>query len=443
MHKIKISTGKEIRDAVTKANAAREKWQSIGVSGRVKILLKLYEVLKGRKEELALFQTKEMGMPIKESLSDIDEGLKYFKWYLDNAEKYLSPEVTFEDNKSIHTVYYEPKGTAAVISPWNFPFSNFVWGALSNLVVGNTVVYKHSEECISFGKKIGEILSKSELPIGVFSTVHGGPKVGDSLIHQDIDIICFTGSTQVGQHIYEVAAKKLISAVIELGGSAPGIIFEDADLDSIMESVYFNKFLNCGQVCDGLKRLIVHKSHFEEVINKLKQLIESKKVGYPEDKDTDIGPLVSEKQLRTLEKQVKDAIGSGAKIITGGKRTPNLKGTYYSPTLLVNIKPEMKIWKEEVFGPVLPVVSFSSENEAIKLANDTKYGLGGYVYTRDKKRALRVAEKLKTGMVAVNNTTYVLPYNPFGGYKKSGIGREHGKYGLQELCQIKVISMEK
>ncbi|MBI1973902.1 aldehyde dehydrogenase family protein [Candidatus Micrarchaeota archaeon] len=442
-NKVKESTEAEVRAAVTKAKAAQEKWRSIGLEERIKVLRKLHAELSKRREELALLETKEMGKPIKESLSlDIDSGLDYFKWYLDNAQKYISPEVTFEDDKSKHTVYYEPTGTTAVISPWNFPFSNFVWGVAANLVVGNTVVYKHSEECILFGKRIEEIVNKV-LPKGVFYVVHGGPKVGKLLINQDVDLICFTGSAEVGQQIYQTAAKKFIKVVLELGGSAPGLVFEDADLDSVMESIYFNRFFNCGQVCDGLKRLLVHKSIFDRVVEGLKQTIRSKKVGNPEDKDTDIGPLVSEKQLKTLEAQVKDAVDKGAKVVIGGKHVENLAGPYYEPTLLTNVKPDMKVWREEVFGPVLPIVPFSSEDEAIRLANDTSYGLGAYIFTRDKEKALRVAGKLQTGMVAVNNTTYVMPCNPFGGYKKSGIGREHGKYGLRELCQVKVISIDK
>jgi len=437
------SSNKEIADAVKKANAARDVWQSLGLNGRAKILLKVHDQLGKNKEQLAIIATKEMGMPITQSLQDIDSGLNYFKWYLDNASKYLSPEVTFEDSKAVHTVYYEPTGTAAVISPWNFPFSNFIWGAIQNLSVGNTVVYKHDEKCTLFTKKLEEIISKCGLPKGVFSAVYGGPNVGDFLIQQDVDIICFTGSTKVGQHIYTVAAKKLIKAVLELGGSAPGIVFEDADIGNVLESIYFDKFLNCGQVCDGLKRLFVHKNIFDKTVDMLKRLLEAKKVGDPENKDTEIGPLVSEKQLKTLELQVEDAISKGAKVVIGGKRPQNLKGNYYLPTLLVNIKPNMKVWTEEVFGPVLPIIPFSSESEAIALANDTKYGLGGYIFTRDNKKALRVAEKLKTNGIAVNNATYVLPCNPFGGYKQSGIGREHGKYGLRELCQVKVISLEK
>ena len=434
------SSREEVVRAVNKANSAKDEWNFIGLGKRIEILRKLYKKLESNKEELAQFETKEMGMPIKESRVDIDSGLNYFKWYLDNASTYISPETTHEDDKSIHKVYYEPRGTAAVISPWNFPFSNFIWGVTSNLVVGNTVVYKHSEDCIIFGRKMEKLVSEIGLPEGVFLAVPGGPKVGEYLVNQNVDIICFTGSSEVGQKLYKIAAEKFIPIILELGGSAPGIVFEDANVDEVVDSIYLGKFLNCGQVCDGLKRLLVHESIFDSTIEKLRNYIEKKKVGDPLEENTDIGPLVSEKQLKTLQKQVEDAVNKGAKIVIGGK---HIRGNFFEPTILTNIKKDMKVWKEEVFGPVLPIVPFSSEDEAIELANDTEYGLGGYVFSSDKEKAQRVASKLKTGMVAINNSLYVHPFNPFGGYKKSGIGREHGKYGLRELCQIKVVSMEK
>lgn len=439
--KIKESSAKEIRSAVSAAKEAQEKWANSGFEGRAKILSKLYSEFAKRKEELAQLETKQMGMPITQSLDDIDFGLNYFKWYLENSEKYLLPEKTREDDKTICTVYYEPLGAAAVISPWNFPFSNFIWGVIPNLMVGNTVVYKHSEECMLFGKKLDQIIKTIGLPKGVFAEIYGGPKAGNLLVNQDIDIICFTGSTEVGERLYKIAADKMIKIVLELGGSAPGILFEDTDLKPATEAIYSNRFTNCGQVCDGLKRLIVQKPVFNEAVEKIKEIVESKNLGDPQERKTDIGPLVSEKQLKTLELQVKDAVAKGAKIVTGGRRS-NLKGAFYLPTILTNIKPNMRVWKEEVFGPVLPIVPFSSEQEAIKLANDTKYGLGGYIFTSDKQKAARVASQIKTGVVAVNNA-YWGPENPFGGYKKSGIGREHGKYGLRELCQVKVVTMEK
>ena len=439
------STNEDIQAAVSKANSAKEAWRLLGVEKRIVLLKRLFEDLKTHKEDLSLLETKEMGMPITQSQFDVEFGLEYFDWYLRNAEAHLAPEVIFQDSKAIHTVFYEPIGTSAVISSWNFPFSNFIWGVIPNLVVGNTVVFKHAQECLLFGKKIQDLVAGCSLPEGVFSAIHGGPKVGDYLVHQDIDLICFTGSSLVGQHLYKVASKKFIRVVLELGGSAPGILFEDADVEGAIESIYNNRFLNSGQVCDGLKRLLVHKDRFQEVVQRLKNCIESKSIGSPEDKTTDIGPLVSKKQLTKIEKQVGDAVTRGATVITGGEY-PNeklrLKGNFYSPTILTGVTRDMKVWQEEVFGPVLPVVAFSTEEEAISLANDTVYGLGGYIFTRDNEKAKRVADRLKTGMVAINNATYVMPCNPFGGYKKSGIGREHGKYGLREICQIKIISME-
>jgi succinate-semialdehyde dehydrogenase/glutarate-semialdehyde dehydrogenase len=440
---VEVSSKKEIREKVARANAARGEWYALGIEGRVRILRKVWRAFSKRKEELALLATREMGMPISQSKSDIDDGLGYFKWYLDHAKDYLSPELTHQDDKTIHTVYYEPLGVAAVITPWNFPFSNVIWGCGQNFVAGNTIVFKHSGEVPLFGKLVEEIISGSGLPEGVFNEVYGNGEVGDYLVHQDINLICFTGSTKVGKYLYQLAAEKFIKATLELGGSAPGIVFKDADLDEILETLYFNRFINCGQCCDALKRLIIHESRFDEVVKRLREHLESKKVGDTEDKSTEIGPLVSRRQLRLLQSQVKDAVEKGAKVVTGGRSPADFKGAYYLPTILTNIKRDMRVWREEVFGPVLPVVNFKTETEAVELANDTRYGLGAYLFTKDKERAKRVAGKIETGMVSVNNASYLLPCNPFGGYKDSGFGREHGKYGFHHVCQIKVVSMEK
>jgi acyl-CoA reductase-like NAD-dependent aldehyde dehydrogenase len=253
----------------------------------------------------------------------------------------------------------------------------------------------------------------------------------------------FTGSTNTGQKLYKIAAEKFIPILLELGGSAPGIVFDDADIDNAVEAIYWQRYANCGQACDGLKRLIVHETVFDKVVGKLKERLEESVVGDPTNKKTDFGPLAAKRQLNLLESQVKDAVGQGAEVIVGGNRPKKLKGFYYEPTILTNVKTKMKVWQEEVFGPVLPIVSFKSEEQAVSYANDTQYGLGSYVYTKDKKKAERVASRLEAGMVSVNGTNYVLPVNPFGGYKKSGLGREHGKWGLRELCQIKVIASDK
>lgn len=439
---IETSTEEEIRQKAEKAKEAQNHWRQIGLDERIKLLKKVTEEFLRRKEELAQLATKEMGMPITQTRFDIEDAVRYFNWYLDNAEKYLSPQVVYEDDNVINKVFYESIGIAAVISPWNYPLSNFVWGAGQNLIVGNTVVFKHSEECPLFGKLLEEIITPI-LPEGVFSEVFGDGIVGDLLVHQDIGLISFTGSSKTGKQLYKVAAEKFIKIVLEMGGSAPGIIFEDANVDEVLENIYSARFSNCGQMCDALKRLIVHESKYDEVVQKLNTYISSKKVGEPLDESTDIGPLVAKRQLELLEEQVKDAVDKGAEIVIGGKRPKNLDGAYYEPTILTKVTKDMRVWQEEVFGPVLPIIPFKTEEEAIQLANDTKYALGAYVYTQDKDRALRVASQINTGMVSINNTSYIQPCSPFGGNKESGLGREHGKFGFVELTNPKVISMEK
>jgi acyl-CoA reductase-like NAD-dependent aldehyde dehydrogenase len=440
---VEESTEAEVKKKVQQARKAQLVWGGMNLSERIQLLRKITVELIRRKEDLATMATREMGMPISQSRGDVDDSVRYFRWYLDNAGTYLNPETVFEDEKTKHVVYREPLGVAAVITPWNFPLSNFIWGAGQHLVVGNTVVYKTSEEVPFFGKMLETIITGCGLPDGVFSEVYGGGEVGDTLIHQDVDVISFTGSTPVGAYISKVAGEKLIRAVLEMGGSAPGIVFQDADIDAVLETIYSDRFFNCGQVCDALKRLIVHKSRFDEVVEKLTHYLSIKKVGNPEAEDTDIGPLVARRQVELLEDQVSEAVDKGAKVIIGGKRPKGLKGAYFQPTILTGVKRNMRVWQEEVFGPVLPVVSFTTEDEAIELANDTKYGLGSYIFTEDLKKAEEVAGKIKAGMVGINNASYLQPDSPFGGYKRSGIGREHGKFGFYELTQTKVVAIPK
>lgn len=326
--------------------------------------------------------------------------------------------------------------------PWNYPFCNFVWGVIQNLVVGNTVVFKHSEECSLTGTLLEDIVTQ-HVPQGVCSAAHGDGTVGDHLMNSALDGIFFTGSTAVGKYLYQVAAKKFIPAMLELGGSAPGIVFEDANIPMAVESIYFNRFVNSGQTCDGLKRLIVHTRCADTVITELKKLLLAKKIGNPEDPTIDIGPLAAQRQLEALEEQVADALQQGAQLVTGGRRPAHLQGAYYEPTMVTNITPAMRVWREEIFGPVLPVVTFETDEQAIALANDTLYGLGAYVYTADQQRALSVSRQLQTGNVSVNAASYTQPTDPFGGYKYSGLGREHGRQGLRELCTSKVIALKK
>lgn len=389
-----------------------------------------------------MLTTREIGKAISDSLADLDWDLGYFKDFLKDGKKYLKDEITHQEKGTTHKIVYEPWGTTASIAPWNYPFANFLWGVIPTLIAGNTVVFKHSEECSLVGKICEEMMVKLELPKGVFAEIYGGGKVGELLVKQDVDFIWFTGSSAVGKKLYKIAGKKFIKAILELGGSNPTVILEDVKVNQdLVDDLYVARFANNGQVCDALKRLIVHQSLFDEVVEKLKKRLEKVVVGDPEDKKTELGSLVAKRQLELLEAQVEDAVRNGAKVVIGGERPPKLRGAYYLPTILTNIKRNMRVWREEVFGPVLPVISFKTEEEAIELANDTTYGLGAKVYSKDKKRALRVASRMDAGCIDINKGNHWLACNPFGGYKESGMGREHGRYGYQELCQVKVVAV--
>ncbi|MCA9383576.1 aldehyde dehydrogenase, partial [Candidatus Dojkabacteria bacterium] len=440
---VEITTPEELARKIQIAHEAKVTWRNTPLQERIQLLRAAFIELGQNKKELAEIQSKEMGIPINDALYDVDDSINFANWYFDNAEKYLAPEITYEDEKVIHYVVREPIGVAAVILPWNFPFANVIWGALQSLVVGNVVIMKHSEECPLSSQLITKIIHK-HLPEGVFDAVYGDGKLGDLLTSADIDLIALTGSTKVGKYLYEKAGKKFIKAVMELGGSAPGIIFDDADLDIAINNVCDNRLFNSGQCCDGLKRLIVHESLQEEVLERLKAQFEGKKIGDALDEETNIGPLVAKRQLETVIDQVEDAVNKGAEIITGGNSLEEkLGGAFYEPTILKNVNLDMRVMQEEVFAPVLPIITFSTEEEAIELANNTSYGLGAYLFTNDSERIERMIQRLESGMVSVNGVSYIKPFNPFGGYKYSGIGREHGRYGFEELTQIKVIAKKK
>lgn len=440
-----ITSRGQINQKVTLAQSAFKDWAALDLAKRITLLNKLYAAFTKHADQIAQLSAKEMGIPVTISKTfDIGWGLQFMRGYLDFAPQWLAFETIFENDQEKHLLFFEPRGVCAVSIPWNYPFCNFIWGVIQNLVVGNTIVFKHSEECILTAKLLGDIMNSVGLPEGVFNQVYGdGSDVGEALMNAQVDMLYFTGSTGVGKHLYQVAAKQFIPAMLELGGSAPGIVFEDVQIPNILEHIYLMRFINNGQTCDALKRLIVHKSIFNQIVDGLARIAASKKIGDPLDPSTDLGPLVSEKQLNSLKDQVADAVSKGAKVIYGGKQPKGLKGAYYEPTILTNISFDMKVWKEEVFGPALPVVSFETEEQAIALANDSEYGLGGCVYSKDNDRALRVSKQLQTGNINVNTANYVIAQDPFGGYKYSGLGREHGRQGLREFCNSKVIALKK
>lgn len=438
---VEISSDQEIKDKVELANKAKTQWKELGIKKRIEFLRPICNEFKQRSTEIAELISKETGKTINESFDEVNSYLEEFEWFMNNAESWLKDEITYEDNSSIHKIVYEPFGITAVISPWNFPLGMAIRGIIPNLIAWNVVVFKISEECPLVWKLIEDVMNNHNLPKWVFSEVYGAGSVWEQLSKSDIDLIWFTWSTKVWQLLYKTAWEKFIKAILEMWWSNPCVVFDDIDVTSFLNTIYNWRFQNCGQVCDAIKRLIVHENIFDEVVLGLKNLIESKKVGNPFEKDTDIWSLVSEKQLILLENQVKDTLAKWAKIITGC--SDKLKWAFYEPTILTNISTDMTVWNEEIFGPVLPIIKFKTEEQAINLANDTIYWLGARVISKDLERAKRVASKINAWTVEINQANRWLSCNPFGWYKKSWMGREHWVIWFRELCQVKVVSMGK
>ncbi|MEZ4754207.1 MAG: aldehyde dehydrogenase family protein [Bdellovibrionota bacterium] len=437
------STRDEIVTAVAQAKAAEENWHLIGQAARNKYISKLCSLFEANADRIQEMSSMEVGKTRADAKFRFEGGISLIRWLIENSEQILKPEITHEDANSLHKIYYEPYGTVAVITPWNHPFQMFIWGVIPNLLVGNTVVVKHSEECPLTGQLLDELIKEVGLPEGVYAQIFGDREEGKILTDQAVDMIWFTGSTSAGQDIFAKAGKKFVKSVLELGGSNANIIFEDVDVTEHLDKIFFKRFGNCGQSCDALKRLLVHESIVDDTLELLKNFVENKKFGSNAEAETEIGPLAAKRQAVLLQSQIDDALGKGAKIITGGKISDKLDGAYFEPTIITNLNDSMRIWSEEVFGPSLSVIPFKTEAEAIEIANCTEYGLGAVVFSKDLDRAKRVAKKLKAGTVEINEASHWHHNNPFGGYKKSGMGREHGVTGLRELCQVKVISETK
>jgi len=440
---VEAASEADITKAVEKACSAQPSWAALSLEERGGKIRSFFKVCEDRVDEIAEIMSKEMGKPIEAAREQVTGTFDEFEDYMKQAELALAPEVVFENDTEKHIQTFEPRGVIAAIAPWNFPFNNLSFQVGQALISGNTILYKPSEETALFAQLMAKFVEESELPEGVFTVIVGDGKVGEMLVRQDVDMILFTGSTATGQRITEIAAERSVPVLTEMGGSAPGIVFEDADVPKIIDTLASNRFDNTGQYCDGLKRAIVHVSKYDEVLEGLKNYASKTKVGDQLDEDTKIGPLVAKRQLEKLEAQVADAIEKGAQIQVGGQQPTDLEGAYYEVTVLTNISFDMRVWKEEVFGPVLPIVTFETEEEAITFANDTEYGLGAYVFTEDIERYRRVAKQIQAGNIAHNTAWYFSPKTPFGGYKKSGNGRSQGLAGFHEVTQIKVIAEEK
>lgn len=428
-----------ISDAVEKARKSFKKWKNTDISERENIIKNFSNILTEKKNEIAELITKEMGKPIIESEGEVNEVPGLIEWFLKEIRNIIQDENIKLDVDDVSAkVKFEPVGVVGLITPWNFPVSTPLWKIIPALLTANTVVFKPSELSAFCGLKIGEMLKQAGLPEGIFNTITGDGTTGQHLVSSRVNMVSFTGSSAAGKDVASRAGKGLKKVVLELGGSDPCIIFDDVIFEQAVNAALFGRFLNCGQVCTAAKRIFVDRKIYNSFLEKFVEKVKALKVSDPLEKGTEIGPIVSEKQLKNLETQVKDAINKGAKLPCGGKRLER-KGYFYEPTVLTNITDDMLVAKEEVFGPIASVFSFNSVEEAIKMANNTKYGLGASVWTEDNKKAEKVANGIESGMVWINEFGTPYPQCPQGGVKESGIGRELSKYGVLEFCNMKTI----
>ena len=438
---ISLGNKEDIDMAVKSAKKAYESWSFSTKDERIKLLEKLYENYKKRWADIAEAITTEMGAP-KDFATKLQAGtgaahLKSFIKYLKNFEF----EKPLGEHAPNQRLIYEPKGVCALITPWNWPMNQVCLKVMPALASGCTMVLKPSELAPLSSMILAELIDETKFPAGVFNLVNGdGATTGDALTsHQDINMISFTGSTRAGALISQNAAKDFKRVSLELGGKGANIIFKDADPEAI-ERGALRCFRNSGQSCNAPTRMLVEKSMYNEAIERLKKYTESFEVGDPKKEGEHIGPVISEAQYSKIQTLIQKGIDEGAKLVAGGTGKPEGldKGYFVKPTVFADVNNDMEVARTEIFGPVLSVIPFETEEDAIRIANDTAYGLTNYIQTQDSEKVQRVARKLRSGMVDVNGAGIAVDA-PFGGFKHSGIGREAGEHGLEEFLEVKAV----
>ncbi len=429
-----------INEVITKAKSAFSNWKNLDFQDRVEYLNSAAKVLRRRKKELGELITREMGKVIRESISEVEKCAWALEYFAGNAQRFLEPE-TVETDAKVACISFEPRGVVLSIMPWNFPFWQALRFGSPALAGGNVVILKHSSYVPSCALELEKVFLEAGFPEGVYQTLLVDGATASSLISRDeISAVSLTGSISAGQKVAEVAGRNMKKVVLELGGSDPFIVLDDADIGEAAKVAVASRFIDAGQSCIAAKRFIVVKNAAEEFTSKFVEFTEELKVGDPMDMDTDIGPLVREEQIGLLEGQMKDALSRGARALLEGGRLER-KGFFYSPVVLTDVTEDMKVLNEETFGPVAPIVPVKNEAEALKLANETQFGLGASIWSLDTDRALRLAKEIESGVVVINSLVKSDPRLPFGGVKKSGIGRELSRFGLYEFMNIKSISV--
>jgi len=443
------ATDAQVHAGVARARGAQPSWNGFGARRRIAVLREFQRLLHQRKSEVAALITREAGKPLVEALlTEVLVVLDATRFCVENAFDFLREQPVPHGNLAMKTktgrILREPHGVIGIISPWNYPFSIPATESLSALVTGNAVVLKPSELTSLAALELASLLHQAGVPKDIFQVIVGDGATGSALLNAEIDKLVFTGSVATGKRIAQAAAARLLPVVLELGGKDPMLVLDDADLDVASSGAVWGSFANCGQACLSVERCYVHRSLYDAFlaacVRKTKQL----RVGNGIDPETEIGPLIYERQLRNAESHVEDARARGARVLTGGSRLPQLGPNFYAPTVLADVTHAMHIMREETFGPVLPVMPFDTDEEAIRLANDSDYGLAASIWTRDRARGESLARRIQVGTVMVNDAIacFGISEAPHGGIKASGMGRTHGRFGLEEMVRIKHVDSD-
>ena len=430
----------ETKRAIEAAERAWPAWRAKTAKERAAVLRKWFELVMANQDDLGLLLTTEQGKPLAEGKGEIAYGASFIEWFAEEAKRVYGDVIPPHQSDKRILVLKQPIGVAAMITPWNFPNAMITRKAAPALAAGCTVVLKPAEQTPFSALALAELAERAGMPKGVFNVITGdAPTIGKELCaHPTVRKLSFTGSTEVGRILMRQSADTVKKLSLELGGNAPFIVFEDADIDAAIEGAIASKYRNAGQTCVCANRIYVHDKVYDSFAAKLAEKVKGFKVGAGTEPGVVIGPLIDEQGMKKVEEHMADATAKGAKVLLGGKRHSR-GGLFFEPTVLTNVTQSMRVSREETFGPVAPLYRFKTDDEAIAMANDTEFGLAGYFYSRDVGRVFRAAEAMETGMVCVNSGILSTEIAPFGGVKQSGLGREGSKYGIEEYVEVKYL----
>ncbi len=443
------ATVDEVHEAVRRARHAQPAWQALPLKERVAVVKRFQQNLSEQREEAATLISREAGKPVAEAFTtEILVVMDAAEFCIRTAHSFMRDEPVPHANLAMKTkrgkLVREPFGVIGIIAPWNYPFSLPATETLAALVLGNAVVLKPSEMTPLVSLELQKLLHAAGLNPDLMQVVIGAGAVGGALLTSDIDKVVFTGSVATGKRVAEACAKRLLPVVLELGGKDPMIVLEDADLGVASSSAVWGAMVNAGQTCLSIERCYVQRSVYEKFLELCRQKIEKLRVGEGLNSEVEMGPLIHERQLRTVEDHVNDAVAHGARLLAGGSRLPELGPNFYAPTLLADVTQDMRIMREETFGPALPIAPFDTDDDAVRLANDSEFGLAASVWTSNRTRGESLAGRIKAGTVMINDAIsgFGIAEAPHGGCKQSGIGRTHGKMGLSEMVQVKYVDVD-